>query len=295
MVIGHDQSGRLTVSNPDYCEAIRRIVEDSEDISSHAVIVADSERTAQIVANDGGVLAGCQEVGYLAPDMVFLKSDGDSIQTGDVVARWTGNVRDILRMERSLLNILSRMSGIATFTRRLVDSLGDGKPLLCPTRKTLWGLLDKRAVSVGGGGTHRLDSGDAILLKDNHLACFGGDIAAMMERFERYVDEHGAVGRFIEVEVESVSDAEKVLTFLSHFSYLHTPLALLLDNMSYADVRKIIAIRKDHGLDNTVAIEVSGGITEKTLPSYAQTGVDIVSMGALTMSAPALDFSLSAA
>lgn len=292
MHVGHDQSDRLTLENPLYCEAIRRVVFDAEDISSNAVIPKDATGVARIVLNGDGVLAGVMDAGYLAPDMVFFKHDGDFAVAGDVIAEWSGNVRGILKMERSVLNVLSRMSGIATFTRRLVDSLSKGGPLLCPTRKTLWGLLDKRAVAVGGGGTHRLDAGDAILLKDNHLAYFCGDVAAMMEQLEAYIDAHGAIGRFIEVEAESVSDADKALALLSHIQHLRVPLAILLDNMSVSDVTTVVGMRRDNGLDKTVALEVSGGITERNLSAYAETGVDIISMGSLTMNAPALDFSL---
>jgi nicotinate-nucleotide pyrophosphorylase (carboxylating) len=205
--------------------------------------------------------------------------DGVRLHKGQSVAVIRHNARVILSCERVILNFLQRMSGVATQTRRFVDAVAGTKARILDTRKTVPGLrgIDKYAVRCGGGQNHRLDLSDGVLIKNNHLS-LAGSIAEALERAHR--NRRGE--QPIEVEVRSLAELEEALK--------HGAEAILLDNMSPEDARKAVERCAHHG--RRIPLECSGGIKLENVRAYAETGVDFISVGALTHSATAVDMSL---
>ncbi|PYV65064.1 MAG: carboxylating nicotinate-nucleotide diphosphorylase, partial [Acidobacteria bacterium] len=205
--------------------------------------------------------------------------DGVRLHRGQAIAVVRDNARVILSCERVILNLLQRLSGIATLTREFVEAVSGTKARILDTRKTAPGLrmLDKYAVRCGGGQNHRLDLSDGVLIKNNHIALAGG-IKNALERAHR--NRRGT--QPIEVEVRSVAELEDALSFGAE--------AILLDNMQVADVRA--AVERCSAADRRIPLESSGGINLENVRAYAETGVDFISVGALTHSAPAVDMSL---
>ena len=242
---------------------------------------------AEITAGGSGVVSGIYELHSLF-NLFSIKStsglkDGDEIKRNQIVFSLRGNSRDILLVERAALNILSRMSGISSLTREFVNNAGKINPKLkiAATRKTtpLFGYFEKKAVKVAGGDTHRLGLGDAVLIKDNHLKLFGGVDEAL-----RVAKRETSFTHKIEIEVNTLSDA--VLAAKSGAD------VVMLDNMSVGGVRAVVSALEELNLRGDVILEASGGITLGNISDYAKSGVDVISIGALTHSAPALDFSL---
>jgi nicotinate-nucleotide pyrophosphorylase (carboxylating) len=266
----------------------------TRDATTYACIEPHQQATAAIMAKQDCVLAG---VGLIARTLeVFAKLDGTVIgyadvkshpeifdgvrlKKGDFVAVIQHNARVILSCERVILNLLQRLSGIATLTRKFVDAVSGTKARVLDTRKTAPGLrtLDKYAVRCGGGQNHRLDLSDGVLIKNNHIALAGGIVPAL-ERAHR--NRRGS--QPIEIEVRSLSELEEALT--------HGAEAVLLDNMSVEDVKKAVA--RCAQLERRIPVECSGGIVLENIRAYAETGVDFISVGALTHSVTATDMSL---
>lgn len=259
------------------------------DVTSEAVVPAGLTVDAVILAKEAGVAAGIEET------TIFMESlglrveakvaDGDKIRRGTAILKISGNARAILSAERTILNLLSRMSGIATETRRLTEKLRKAnlKVKVAATRKTAPGLLhfDKKAVLVGGGDPHRLRLDDMILLKDNHVAIAGSVENAVKKA------KAASVSRKIEAEVTSVAEALKAAEAGADM--------IMLDNFSPKQVREAVEVLKKAGFFGKVLLEVSGGITEQNLLEYASEQVDVISMGVLTHSVKALDISLEVA
>ena len=255
---------------------LRFIEEDSPfgDVTSDAVIPEMTCR-AVIRAEQEGIIAGIGEASALFTHFGIVaepgKQDGDTVIPHDIILSLAGNAKGILLVERTALNIIGRMSGIATQTRKLVDivSAVNSRCRIAATRKTSPGFraLDKKAVQLGGGDPHRMSLSDGILIKDNHL---------MLVPLTEAIRSAKAVSAYrkIEVEVETPQDA---LTAAKEGADI-----ILLDNMTPARVRETLAGLKRAGLRDRVTIELSGGIDEKTLPEYAALDVDVISMGALT-------------
>jgi len=254
------------------------------DITSAAVIPANATAEGTIVARAAGIVAGtaCARLAFhvLDPAVTFAagRADGDAVKRGDVIARVSGNARAILAAERVALNFLGHLSGIATLTRRYADAIaatGTKARITC-TRKTTPGLraLEKAAVAAGGGSNHRFGLDDAVLIKDNHIAIAGGVTAAL----ERALAATGHM-RSIEVEIDSLSALEEALKAGAGI--------VLLDNFPVADISA--AVRANAG---RATLEASGGVTLETVAAIAKTGVDYISAGALTHSAPSLDVAL---
>ena len=274
-------------------DAVRRAValalaEDAawRDVTTSALVPPDQQGRAVIVAKAPGVLAGLPlaEAVFHALDasLVFeaAADDGARLLPGQVVARIAGALNPILRSERVALNFLQRLSGVATTTARLVEALEGLPTRLLDTRKTTPGLraLEKYAVRVGGGHSHRFNLADGILIKDNHLAALkarGQDIAAAV-RLARLGSPHTLR---VEIEVTSVEQALEALAAGAE--------VLLLDNMDPEDMRRVAGVARGRALT-----EASGGITLDNVRAVAETGVDFISVGAITHSAPALDMSL---
>jgi nicotinate-nucleotide pyrophosphorylase (carboxylating) len=256
------------------------------DVTSAAVVPAELTVKAVVLAKEAGVAAGIEETVIFAESLgLSVKAevaDGDEVKSGTVILRLSGNARVILSAERTMLNLLSRMSGIATATRKLTEKLRKANltAKVAATRKTAPGLLyfDKKAVLIGGGDPHRLRLDDMILLKDNHVV-----IAGSVENAVRKA-KTASVNKKIEAEVTSVADAVKAAEAGADI--------VMLDNFSPKQIQEAVEALKKAGFFGKVLLEASGGITEQNLLEYASAQVDIISMGALTHSVKALDISL---
>ena len=257
------------------------------DITTALTIPAESTSEAQIVAKEAGIAAGIEEAKVLLESLGLkvetLASDGEKIKPKQTLMKIRGNTRTILSTERTILNIVSRMSGIATTTRRLVEKLQKAKlgtKIAC-TRKTAPGLLylDKKAVLVGGGDTHRLHLDDMVLIKDNHIA-----VAGSIEVAVKRAKEVGSFTKKIEVEVSSAEDALAAAKAGADI--------IMLDNFSPKQVEKAVSRLEEAAFSGKVLIEASGGITAENILEFASKRVDIVSLGELTHSAKTLDLSL---
>jgi len=257
------------------------------DITTALVIPADSMAAAEVVAKESGVIAGMEEAIILLENLGLKVensvSDGEEVKAKNVLMRISGDARAILSVERTLLNIISRMSGIATSTRKLVEIIRKAKlktKVAC-TRKVPPGLLyfDKKAVSLGDGDTHRLHLDDMILIKDNHIAVVGS-----VQEAVKTVRKNASFSKKIEVEVTRVKD---VLSAAKAGADI-----IMLDNFSTKQIENAVKLLKKEHVYGTVLLEASGGITTENILAYASTGVDIVSLGEITASAKALDISL---
>ena len=258
-----------------------------EDITTRAVIPEGTEARAQVIVKERAVVAGVEEVRLLF-EMLGLKvrralRDGVEVEPGTTIMEVSGDARTILTAERTALNILMRMSGIATATRRLVEKVREAglKTKIAATRKTAPGLryLDKRAVEVGGGDPHRFRLDDAVLIKDNHIAIVGG-----VDEAVRKARESVSFAKKVEVEVRTLDEALEAARSGADI--------IMLDNMTVEDVESTLRMLEREGLRDKVLIEVSGGITEENLLQYAKLEPDIISVGSLTHSVKAVDISL---
>jgi nicotinate-nucleotide pyrophosphorylase (carboxylating) len=254
------------------------------DVTSDATIPAGTQAAASFVAREAGVLAGLDAAllafRLLDPDVSIRveKHDGDALAPGAAIAFISGDARAILSAERTALNLLCHLSGIATATAAFVKAIGPAKCTIAETRKTTPGLraFEKYAVRAGGGANHRLRLDDAILIKDNHIAVAGGIGAA--------IDAAGArAGHLmkIQIEVDTLAQLDEVLERAGRVD------AVLLDNFALDDLRE--AVRRTGG---RLLVEASGGVRLETVAAIAATGVDVISSGALTHSARALDIGL---
>jgi nicotinate-nucleotide pyrophosphorylase (carboxylating) len=291
----HDHGKELTFKNKAYEEVVRLYTLEEMrrdgvvDVTTTLIFPKKKDVSVVVVAKSSGVFAGRQEVEFFLKKCGvvkarFLKKDGEKFKKGEVVLKMSGDVRPILYFERVLLNVIGRMSGIATLTSACVKRAGD--VLVVPTRKTLWGLLDKRACSVGGGGTHRLGLDHSVLVKDNHLDAHGdfNEVCRKVLRLKK-------VSEFLEIEVETKAKAVRAARLIA-MAMTDLPCVLMLDNFSPWRIKETVEELRRSKLFDSVLLEASGGITLKNIASYARSGVDIVSLGSLTHSAPHLDFSL---
>jgi nicotinate-nucleotide pyrophosphorylase (carboxylating) len=250
------------------------------DLTSLHVVPEDAQLEATIVLNERGVLCGLDvaEAVFRAldPDVRFEALAKEGEQTTGEVARVEGNARAVLTAERTALNLLGRLSGVATLTRRYVDAVADTGVQILDTRKTTPGLrvLEKHAVRCGGGTNHRFGLFDAILIKDNHLRLAGGVADAV-----RKAQGHGVP---VEVECETLDHVREALDAGADL--------LLLDNMSITELREAVLL-----VGGGAKTEASGGVTLGTVQAIARTGVDFISVGALTHSARSLDVSMEVA
>ena len=255
------------------------------DLTTDFFVSKNQQATARIVAHERATLAGTETAAEVfrrvdsAVEITVVKNDGSEIDAGDSVIELRGQARSILRAERVALNFLQRLSGIATLTRKFVDAAGTDHVKILDTRKTTPGLraLEKAAVVAGGGANHRFGLFDMVLLKDNHLIVSAG-FAAVAKAVQKFRETRPNVR--IEVEADAL---EQVRSFLQ----VDGIDVILLDNMKPAQIREAMALGKDK-----VKFEASGGVTLKNIRQIAATGVDYISIGALTHSPRAIDFSL---
>ena len=260
-------------------------LETAGDLTCAALIRPDESAAVQVVARSNGVLSG-SPIGR----MVFARldpnvrweshqRDGESISRGEAVATVSGPLATLLTGERTMLNFMTHLSGIASLTRRFVDAVHGTRAVVLDTRKTLpgWRVLEKYAVRCGGGTNHRIGLYDGVLIKDNHLAAWTeSDSIAHAVNAARQRSPHGVS---IEVEVDSVAQLRDALD--------GKPDIVLLDNMDLQTLRESVSIRNQ--VAPGVLLEASGGVTLATVAEIAQTGVERISVGGLTHSAPALD------
>jgi nicotinate-nucleotide pyrophosphorylase (carboxylating) len=258
------------------------------DHTSLACIPGNAKGKAVLLVKQNGVIAGINLAkkifSHSDSQMVFnpLLNDGDIIKPGDRAFTVEGSVQAILKAERIVLNCMQRMSGIATHTKRLTDLIKDTGTKLLDTRKTTPGMraLEKYAVKVGGGENHRFGLYDMIMLKDNHIDYAGG-ISNAIDKVQEYLKKNDKSLK-IEIEVRNFQELEEVLNKGGIDR-------IMLDNFAVEDLKK--AVLK---IDNRYETEASGGITEETIRSYAETGVNFISVGALTHHIKSLDLSLKA-
>jgi nicotinate-nucleotide pyrophosphorylase (carboxylating) len=258
-----------------------------EDLTTRALIPPGLDVDGRIIAKEEGILAGIE----LADDIFhefsvetsILRYNGQKLGAGQVIMEISGDPRNILSVERTVLNLLMRMSGIATLTKEMHDKAkrANSEIIVAGTRKTTPGLqfFEKDAIRSGGGDTHRYRLDDCVLIKDNHLALVG-DVAEVVKRAKKYV----SFTKKIEIEVETMDGA--LMAARSGVDII------MLDNMPIKKILKVLSALKEQGLRDKVIVEVSGGVNIENIVDYANTGVDVISTGYLTHSARSLDMSL---
>jgi nicotinate-nucleotide pyrophosphorylase (carboxylating) len=280
----------MSVGNPLLRETLLRFVQEDApwgDLTTELTVDPEDEARGKIVAKTSGVFAGREEVETLA-SLFNLKTnlkikDGERFEANTIVGEIYGKAKDILLIERTLLNLLSHMCSIATATRAATDLIKSKglKTRIAATRKTHPGLrlFEKKAVRIGGGDTHRMDLSSMVLIKDNHINLCGS-VGEAVKRARAAA----SFATKVEVEVRSLTEALEAAEAGADI--------IMLDNMSPEGVKEVVKEFERRGLRNRVLLEASGGINQTNLLDYAQAGVDIISMGSLTLSPPPVDLSL---
>jgi nicotinate-nucleotide pyrophosphorylase (carboxylating) len=303
----YTRGSSLTLENPGYLERVKAFtigmvdedVGEAGDITSRSVLAGfDSSSGATIVSKDSGVVAGVEEATWFYSrfglEVEAVKKDGEGIGPGQTLFSLKGKCTDMLKTERTGLNLLQRMSGIATLTRQALDKVQGTGLHIAATRKTHWGALDNKAVAVAGGMTHRLGLWDSILIKENHLSVLKKNGYA-----DNYVEE--ALQRawrwprknFIEIEVGTPEEARRAAYMFQNFlsGDISFPCIIMLDNFSVEGLKAMMEEMKTEGFYPNMIFEASGSITFDNIDKFASTGVDVVSLGYLTHSPRSLDIS----
>ena len=255
------------------------------DITSNAVVDECKIVNAYIISKDEGILAGINIIRDLFEEfgvhVTFWLREGSKIAKNDLLLSCKGDARTILLLERTALNLMMRMSGVASAANRYVEMVKDSNVRIAGTRKTspAIGKFDKHALNVGGADTHRFALDDMVLIKDNHIAAYGTPLEALLR-----AKENTSFSKKIEIEVESLDDAIDCVKNGADI--------VMLDNMAPNEVREVLDKLNELNIRNNSLIEVSGGITDETILDYADLGIDIISIGALTHSSRSLNFSL---
>jgi nicotinate-nucleotide pyrophosphorylase (carboxylating) len=282
--------------------AVREDLDQGHDWTTVSLVPREAKASASVVARQAGIIVGLRAAEMICEEMNLQATwqpgvnDGERVSSGQVVATIAGSARDLLTAERTILNFMGRLSGIATLTRRFVDEIAGTTARLYDTRKTApgWRRLEKYAVKCGGGHNHRTGLFDAVLIKDNHLA-----LGAQLESAERFAPAQAVSHArqflqqmprgtrpeddlLIEIELDRLDDFEAVLA--------SGPDIVLLDNMSCDQLREAVVRRNSAGV--AVELEASGGVRLETIRAIAQTGIDRISCGALTHSAVNFDVAL---
>lgn len=254
----------------------------SEDVSTNSVMPSYQLGEVDLICKEDGVLCGAQVFERVftlideKTEVTFFKNDGDDIKKGELIAKVRGDIRVLLSGERTALNYMQRMSGVATYTRQVASLLQGTKTTLLDTRKTTPNnrIFEKYAVRVGGGKNHRYNLSDGVLLKDNHIGAAGSVTNAI-----KMAKEYAPFVRKIEVEVETLQMVKEAVSAGADI--------IMLDNMSTEQLKEAIEY-----IDGRAEIEVSGNVTKENIARLTVLGVDFISSGALTHSAPILDLSL---
>lgn len=255
------------------------------DVTSLWTIPDNQRETARLIAKEEGVLAGLPVIEMVFKELradvnvTLFKKDGDTVQKGDLIAELEGPTRDLLTGERTLLNFIQQLSGVATVAHRFQEALKPGKTKVLDTRKTIPGFrtLQKYAVRVGGGSNHRMGLFDMVLVKDNHIAACGGVLEALA-----VVKKNNVQNLMVEMEVENLEDLQKLL---------HQGVdVIMLDNMPNAMMAEALKMIRESG--EKILVEGSGNMTLERAKEIATLGLDYISVGALTHSVKALDISM---
>lgn len=257
------------------------------DITTEALIPNETLANAKLISKQEGIVAGAQIVKEIFESrglmVAILKNDGEEVFKNETIIEIMGKAKDILFLERVALNILMRMSGIATNTREIIDKINNIAPNLkiAGTRKTAPGLakFDNLAITIGGGDSHRFCLDDMVLIKDNHIAVLGSVSKAIHKAKETV-----SFTKKIEIEVENSKDAA--------IASKNGADIIMLDNMDPKSIKETLEILNDFNLRENILIEISGGINSENIIEFAKTGVDIISIGSLTHSAKSLDIGL---
>jgi nicotinate-nucleotide pyrophosphorylase (carboxylating) len=273
----------------DISEIIKMIYSDIgfEDITTNALINPDTMIKAHIISRENGILAGIDLVRSIFQEFsietTIKKYDGENVSVDNIIMEIKGDARTILSIERTVLNLLMRMSGISTITGKIIKDVRkvNGTIIVAGTRKTTPELqfFEKEAIRLGGGDTHRFRLDDCILIKDNHIALVGSVRTAVKK-----AKDYASFTKKVEIEVESTKDALEAAISGADI--------VMLDNMSPVEVNNVMTALQNKNLRNNVLIEVSGGINPDNIVLYAETGVDIISTGFITHSVRSLDMSL---
>ena len=254
----------------------------SEDVSTNSVMPSYQLGEVDLICKENGVLCGAQVFERVftlideKTEVTFFKNDGDDIKKGELIAKIRGDIRVLLSGERTALNYMQRMSGVATYTRQVASLLKGTKTTLLDTRKTTPNnrIFEKYAVRVGGGKNHRYNLSDGVLLKDNHIGAAGSVTNAI-----KMAKEYAPFVRKIEVEVETFDMVKEAVEAGAHI--------IMLDNMTHDQIKEAIEY-----INGRAEVEVSGNVTKENIARLTDLGVDFISSGALTHSAPILDLSL---
>jgi nicotinate-nucleotide pyrophosphorylase (carboxylating) len=282
----HFGAARFPLSEGGIVELVRAALDEDaafDDVTTLATVLSTRRARARLVAREPGVISGVPlalAAFRLLDGRVEIRVDAEdakTVQRGEAVLFLSGHARGLLAAERTALNFLQHLSGIATLTQRYVEAVRGTRAAIVDTRKTLpgWRRLEKYAVRCGGGVNHRADLASAVLIKDNHLAAVDGDVTLAIRR----VREYAPAGTPVQVEVETPEQARAAVGAGAE--------SMLLDNMPIEALRACVAIAGDRCIT-----EASGGVRLETVRAIAETGVDRISVGALTHSAPALDVSM---
>ena len=267
---------------------------DGGDITTDSLIDKNKEIKAVILSRGEGIVAGIEEVSLMLNEekVTVLKKDGSEVKNRDIILEINGNARKILAYERTLLNIMQRMSGIVTAVYNIKKSIKNNC-LIAATRKTLFPLIDKKAVSVGGALTHRLTLNDAALIKHTHMKIINNDL----ENALRLTAENDRI-KYIEIEIKNEEEALKAAEAISNLKS-EKLFAIMFDNMecsmirnSINEINNMINKNNDEKLKNKILFEASGEVNENNIEEYSKTGVDVVSIGLITHSSKAVDMSL---
>ncbi|MFA6016778.1 MAG: carboxylating nicotinate-nucleotide diphosphorylase [Patescibacteria group bacterium] len=295
----------LTVKNQFYAETCLQLFDFQvkndlieNDVTSKIINGDYKVSKAVVVSKQKGIIAGIEEVVFLIQNKTDLKvraiiNDGTVIKEKDSLIEITGNPLEILKFERTILNILQRMSGIATLTNSLIIK-NNLKTPLAATRKTIWGLLDKKAVFIGGGLTHRLSLSDEILIKDNHIDLWAKKLmTSRTESLKNILDfiKINQVKKPFEIEVENEKEAFFLANYYQEIN-ITAPFIIMLDNFKPSNASETIKAIRGQKVSSKIIFELSGGINESNIKEYDQVSADVISLGALTHSSKALDISL---
>jgi nicotinate-nucleotide pyrophosphorylase (carboxylating) len=304
--LAYDRSFFLVMRNPDYARSVEAIIGSlmKDDIGAGDIttdtLLASEKATASIVAKESGVLAGGEEFAWLCNQNKIivnpLKKDGGKFETGDKLFELEGPKNSMFFVERTGLNLLQRMSGIASETRRFADILGkEGRCIVAATRKTPWGFLDKKAITLGGGHSHRLGLFESFLIKDNHIDALRNQ--KIKDPIAYAIDKAWEMRKrsvFIEIEARNLEEAVRAaerFKFLQEQAKEIKACIVMLDNMSPQAVRKTVNALREKKFYDYVLLEASGNVNADNILQYAKAGVDACSLGCLTHSARALDIS----
>ena len=301
--IAYQKGTELTLTNKSYLSWVdsfftKEYNDDvgAGDVTSQAVLTSNEPKTAFLNAKTSGVISGIEEVNWFLQkhnlNVKIHKKDNEEALRGETVLEIQGKQKDILATERIALNILQRMSGITTETKHLTVLLKGYHTRIAATRKTVLRYLDKKAVFLGGGLTHRFGLWDSILIKDNHLEALKSQgitdyIETALVKASAFADKVG----FIEIEVASHEEAIRATKTFKNLQ-LNTPCIIMLDNMTPKTIEETLGTLREKTLYDSVLFEASGEITPENIQEYAKTRVDLVSLGYLTHSVKALDMCL---